>query len=419
MASTPHADRNASPNASLDGVLARHGGAQRQAVARSTGVQGQLVAVADYPALAADWAQLEAIADGSPFLSWIWISTWLHTLPAAIRPIVFRAEDRDGLVALGLLVEVPEHGLRRLFGRQSLLMQETADPDLDEITVEYVGLLSRAGAQAIGYVALFDTIARDRRGWRRLRISATADAAEIRDVITPPLQAYSIECRHSYLVDLADLRRSGATYLSSRSRNMRAALNQTRRGYEAFGALRVDIAPDPATARAWLDDLRGLHQAHWMSKGRAGAFASPYFCRFHEALMDAGIRSGLVQLVRVSTGPLLIGYLYNLAWHNRLYYYNSGLCYGLLPRNDRPGLMAHLCAIEHALAAGWDSYDFLAGEQDYKRRLGTSARTLHWVDVRPGGRGPRLERLAFSVAGRSFGIPLAQALDVIAPIAGL
>lgn len=388
-------------------------------VGGSNGVHGQLIAVADYPALASDWTQLEAVADGSPFLSWTWISTWLQTLPEAIRPIVFRAHDDDGLLSLGLLVEVREHGVRRLFGRQSLLMQETADADLDEITVEYVGLLSRSGAQAIGYATLFDTLARDRRGWRRLRISATSDAGDICSVIPRPLQAYSIECRHSYLVDLAQLRRTGSCYLASRSRNMRATLNQTRRSYEAFGDLRVEIARDPDTAREWLDDLRSLHQVHWNAKGRAGAFASPYFCRFHEALIEPGISSGLVQMVRISTGPLLIGYLYNLAWHNRLYYYNSGLCYGLLPRNDRPGLIAHLCAIEHALGEGWDSYDFLAGEQDYKRRLGTDSHTLHWVDVRPGGRGPRLERLAFSLAGRSFGIPLAQALDVIAPIAGL
>ncbi|MGA8278301.1 MAG: GNAT family N-acetyltransferase [Rhodanobacteraceae bacterium] len=371
-------------------------------------VTGELVTVEKYPDLGSDWVSLEGVADGSPFTSWAWVSVWLRHLPARYRPMVFRACDPTGLVALGLLVDVPERGIKRLFGNRSIRMQETGATDLDEVTIEYTGLLIRRGAETRAYAALFDELTRRDRRWRSLRISASSHARAVCEALPRPLCAFSANTQPCYLVDLAQLRREGGNYpacLSSRTRNL---LRKTRRAYEALGPVRMAVAHEPRQALDWLGEMRMLHDRHWQSKGLRGSFASRFFCAFHSDLVRAGTRGGLTQLLRVSAGPATIGYLYNLLWRKRVYFYNTGLNYGVLDRHDRPGYLGHLLAIEKYLVEGADSYDFLAGDQQYKRSLGTHPVALHWIDIRPRGWRLDLEHTLRAMSRRPLSDLLAR-----------
>ncbi len=377
----------------------------------ATPVRGELVHVDRYPELAVDWQRLESRSETTPFTCWAWVSTWLSLLPVAFRPLVFRASDENGVLALCLLVEAPEHGMGRLFGSHSHLLQETGDPTVDQVTIEYAGLLARSGAEQVGYATLFETVEQMGGNWRRLRISATAHADAIVSALPPGLDAASIQARPSYFVDLAALRAADISYYASLGPKVRGSFNQARRGYAVHGELCAEVAKDAATARAWLDELAALHTTYWNSKGEPGSFSSPFFCEFHRALVGVGAASGFTRLTRVSAGPLVVGYIYNLAWRDRIYYYNSGLNYGALPKHDRPGLAALHATIDQALAEGWSQFDFLAGAQEYKRRLSTDARRLHWVDIRRRGVRMDGERLIAKLMGRkTFGVPLASAL---------
>jgi CelD/BcsL family acetyltransferase involved in cellulose biosynthesis len=56
---------------------------------------------------------------------------------------------------------------------------------------------------------------------------------------------------------------------------------------------------------------------------------------------------------------------------------------------DRPGLVALLQAVEHALARGATRFDLGPGDQAYKRRFADGDRPLDWVTlVLPGLRRP-------------------------------
>ncbi len=364
-------------------------------------VRGELIPAHAYPALAGDWSALQERAAGAPFTSWHWVSTWLDLLPEAIRPTVFRATDDTGLLALGLVVERRQRGPGRLVWRRSLHMQGTGDVDMDEITVEYTGLLARRGGESAAYASFLACLADGPRDWRRLRIPATADAAVIDAVIPATLQASSVSRQPSYFVDLAGLRMRGTPYAATLPRKTRGNLGRIRRAYERHGTLRVEVATDPAQALDWLHRLRELHQRRWTARSGAGAFSSRFFDAFHQRLVARGAASGFTRITRISAGELVVGYLYNLEWRGTLYFYNAGLDYGLLDRYDNPGTVSLLALIEAGIGQGYDAIDFLAGNQDYKRRLATSSRTLHWIDIRP--RGPRMaaERLAATVLGRT------------------
>jgi CelD/BcsL family acetyltransferase involved in cellulose biosynthesis len=75
-----------------------------------------------------------------------------------------------------------------------------------------------------------------------------------------------------------------------------------------------------------------------------------------------------------------------------VYSYQSGFNYEEDNRL-KPGLVSHRVAIEHCLAAGDAVYDFLAGDDRYKRSLGTHGGRLFWLTLQE-------RRLSFSLERR-------------------
>jgi CelD/BcsL family acetyltransferase involved in cellulose biosynthesis len=331
-------------------------------------------------------------------------------LPATIQPLVFRLRDGDDLVAIALLVLTRERGIRRAFQAWSILVQETDDEEMDEITIEYAGLLVRRGEEKRAYAELLSTLGTLQRRWGSFRISACAHGHAIADTLPPTMRAFVTRSTPSYRVDLAALRAAGKSYFDALSSGTRNILRKTRRAYEALGPVRAETAGSVDVALEWLDALRELHERYWKGKGMRGSFASPFFVDFHGDLVREGTERGFTQLIRISAGAQTIGYLYNLVWRGHAYFYNAGLNYGVLERHDRPGYLAQLLTIELHFADGSLSYDLLAGDQQYKRSLGTASTTLKWIDVRPLGWRLSLHHFGRKLRRRAASVSLAESL---------
>lgn len=358
-----------------------------------------------------EWTALETVAECAPFFSWHWVSTWLQALPATIQPLLFRAEGPEGVVALALLVAAPEGGRTRWLGRHSWHMQETGDAELDEVTIEYGGLLARPEDLAGAWSALAGLLERLPRRWRRLRVGTSAQGREIAMALPPGMQAASVRARPCYRVDLEAVRTSPGGYVEVLGRKARGALRQTLRAYADLGPLRAETATEADTALAWFDAFEQLHTRHWQQRGAGGCFARPFFGRFHRTLIARAAHDGFVRMTRVTAGDALVGYLYNLGWQGRVYYYNAGMNYGVLGRHDRPGIASLYAAVEQAAGEGAQVFDFLAGDQEYKRRLSTDAVTLHSIDVRRAGMRATAERIGAGLARRdTLGVSLDDAL---------
>ncbi len=352
---------------------------------KPTSIEVQWIRAGRDPRLALDWTEMESRAETSPFSSWAWASTWLDHIPADCEPLVFRASDESGLLAMTLLVRSPARSLRRRLGGRVLYLQETGDSNIDRLTLEYGGLLARRGDEERAYAAFFAAIAKMRH-WRALRINASTHTNHVLAALPPNLLAYCMQRRPSYLVDLDALRSTQRGYIDSMaSGNTRHKLRRTLREYGAHGEVCMDVADTPGRALAYLDELTRLHEKYWESKGRRGSFGDRFFQDFHRDFIGRHAASGLAQLSCIRAGDLVAGYCYHLVWNRRVYYYNSGLNYGALPRHDHPGYLAHVAAIDNYLAKGLSSYDFLAGESTYKRALSTQAHTMDWIAIKPRG----------------------------------
>ncbi|HJU20808.1 MAG TPA: GNAT family N-acetyltransferase [Stellaceae bacterium] len=339
-----------------------------------------LSTVADFDRLGELWRDLEQRSDGSFFQSWAW--TGCRAAERFPDPVLLAAR-RGGVVVAAALFN---RRLRPLLP-PILFLGESGDRRHDDIFIEHNGVLIERGQPPSLLAACLEravggSVGAARR--RRLVISGTGE-----DHLTAaracgwPLRIRAVQ--PAPFVDLEALRRSNQAPLDRASGNTRYQIRRARRRYEALGPLVIRRARTCEEAQDFLGELRRLHQAYWTGRGKAGAFANPHFDGFHRTLIRRSFDAGGVDLLKVTAGERVIGYLYNLSYRGHVCAYQSGFDYGLADAQRKPGLVCHLLAIELYLAEGARRYDFLAGADRYKLSLATGTADLHWFEL--GRRG--------------------------------
>lgn len=321
----------------------------------------------DLAALAADWRALEAAADAPSFFQgWSWIGCL-----AAERyrdPVVVRAARAGRLVGIAI------------FGSRGdrLHLAESGDPVRDAPFIEHNAPLLVADAGPGCAAAILAAAARD-RGAGRLVLSGVAPSlAEV-----PDLVALRTQDRAAPYLDLQAVRRAGGEVLAVCSANTRHQIRRSFRAYAERGEVALARAATVTEALAWFDALVELHQRSWQARGQRGAFADPFMLRFHRALIEGAMPRGEIDLLRMTAGGEANGYLYNLRLRGWVHAYQSGFDYGNAPPHGKPGMTCHVLAAQRAANAGDGVYDFLAGDDRYKRSLANASRTLRWVELAP------------------------------------
>jgi CelD/BcsL family acetyltransferase involved in cellulose biosynthesis len=184
-------------------------------------------------------------------------------------------------------------------------------------------------------------------------------------------------------IDLAAITDGPGDFLASRSRNTRYQIRRAMRHFAQRGPLGISRPTSAAEAEAWLDAMIALHTSTWQARGQPGAFATAFLCRFHRVLVQRAHAQGELDLLRISAGGEVIGYLYNFRHRGAVYAYQSGFRQEPGTPQARPGLTSHALAIEEARAAGLSRYDFLAGAARYKLSLANAAARLSWNERVP------------------------------------
>ena len=315
--------------------------------------------------LGAVWEGLQDAAGASAFQRWCW--TGCQAAERYPAPLLVEAHQGGAVVGIALF--------NRRRGR--LWLHEFGDPVLDAVFIEHNGPVALPGPERPAVLAgLLRRALRDSPlgGVVLAGVSGEVAAAARR---VGGVAAHRI--RTAPYVDLAALP-GGGDYMDALSRNAR---QQLRRSARAYGAVRLDRATTAGDAAAFLDGLVRLHAAAWQARGKPGAFAEPAVLRFHRALVAAGVPSGEVDLLRITAGTGVVGYLYNLRAQGRVCAYQGGFDYGGAPAHGKPGLLCHHLAIEAARARGDAAYDFLCGDGRYKDSLATAQGTLHWLRLLP------------------------------------
>jgi CelD/BcsL family acetyltransferase involved in cellulose biosynthesis len=327
--------------------------------------------VENFAELGARWRDLEQRAAPSFFQSWTWVGCLAEQrFP---DPILVEATEAGRTVALAMFNRV-----RRWVGPAVLHLGASGTPELDCPYVEQNGVLAEAGCAE----ELTELCLRAVAGRHDLVLPGVGEPAlgAIRRVAR---RVRVVRSQASPFVDLAPLRATGSDYIAGRSTNTRQQIRRSDRFYERQEPIEVERAGSVATAHAMLDELAALHQAAWTARGQPGSFARPFFKRFHRELIAVGVPRGEMALLKVSCSGAIIGILYNFMHHGRMLAYQSGFAYPAGAPQAKPGLTCHCRAIRFAINQGLDIYDFLAGEDRYKRSLADLSHRQIWIESGP------------------------------------
>ena len=341
------------------------------------------------------WQKLTA--DGAPsyFLSWSWVENWLEMLPAHfdVQMACFR---EGGQPALACLLTRSRFARQGVFRGRMLAIHETGDWKYDSLYMEYNGFIGRTG-EVKDVVPMLRSLPRP---WDEIEFSGLDlqgfPGQQLLDA-PGPFEVTVTQQREAHYIDLAAVR-AKKDYLALLSSNTRSQIRRSERMYgETHGAVKVEIARDLTEAVAIYDEMLDLHRRAWEQKGQESHFLRPWIQQFHQRMIVQRFGSGEIQMVRVRAGEHTIGCLYNFVYRGRVYFYQGGLVQEY-DNKLKPGMVSHAAAIQSCAGLGLAEYDFLAGTEQYKERMGTDHRTLAWVRVQRPLLRFKLEKVARRVA---------------------
>ncbi|MBA3541594.1 MAG: GNAT family N-acetyltransferase, partial [Deltaproteobacteria bacterium] len=302
------------------------------------------------------WRRLEAEVKPAYFLTWAWIENWLTCLPTEEIPRLALVFEQ------GIPVSAFFLGRRRVVRHsvlpsRALFLNTTGDDRWDELCIEHNQILGR-DLSIEQLIELLPT------NWDELFLPALrAQAFETIDERVEDKYSIRIDRRTAtHYVDLERVRASKDGYIALLGSSTRAAIRKAQR---KAGPIEIEVATTIEQALAIYEEMGEYHGAYWRSRGQAGAFADPWFDRFHRRLIAQRFEHGEIQMVRVRAGGETLGCLYNLIANGNILFYQSGLQHQE-GRDLKPGYLCHVAAVEHSAAAGHSTYDFLAGDAQYK-----------------------------------------------------
>lgn len=321
---------------------------------------------ANIESLEEKWQRLYAHSDACFFLSWRWIGNWLITYQPEL--LIVEAEKSGHLIGLGLLsmTEERRHGFVK---SKCMRLHQTGQPYEDQIWIEYNDFLAKRGEEQEVGKAFLEALKRNKVQWDELIMSGmdlkrAAELARVSGV--QPLIQWQTPCVG---VDLEEVRRSGVSYIEALSSNARHQIRRSVRLYSEFGNLAVHRPESASEAIEWFDAFGKQHITKWGSLPGQSGYANPEFVRFHHGLIQTGWERGEVDIAVVKAGGELLAGFYNFIERKRIYFY-LGVTIETDDNRLKPGLVGHSFMIQQYLEKGLSFYDFMGGEDRYKKSLG-------------------------------------------------
>jgi CelD/BcsL family acetyltransferase involved in cellulose biosynthesis len=332
--------------------------------------------ITDLNSFLSEWRRIYARSGARFFLSPAWIGTMLASADLRRFRSVRVDDDFHGAHALALIA-VPGAGLYSPW--REARFNESGIAALDRIYVEYNDVLAAENAS---------------RDVRKAAVTAIIGALPAADQIVfrnvRPLMSAAIDeaCAENDLdFDVLsvqptfEIRLEGATQddvPGNVSLSLRRKIRRSIRRYEERGQLVLSRAQSAEDRIVAWTELMGLSTQKRSRRGVRSVFQQPKFRAFHEALL-AGCPEH-VDLVRLTCDGETLAVLYNFVDRLRVYNYQSGVFYEA-DNQLAPGFVAHSLAAKRYREDGYHVYDLLAGDAEYKRRLGVEGEILSTIAV--------------------------------------
>jgi CelD/BcsL family acetyltransferase involved in cellulose biosynthesis len=309
-----------------------------------------------------EWIALHASCGApGPFQRPEWHEAWLRHFGAGVDAVYLAVRRGETLVGMAPLALEP--------GRA----RELGEPNIRD----YAGPLAAVGFENDVVLALLDWMAEDmtpaldlwgiREGDPMLALFR-AEAAD---------NGWDLDVREEAVAPALSLPDTWEDYLAALSKHDRHELRRKLRNLEAHGGVEYTATGDPAEIAAQLPRLFAMMRASHDGKGE---FLTAPVEAFFADLATILAPLGLMRLGTLSLDGRPVAMLYTFEDAQGVYLYNSGFEPEHAPL--AVGLLSKAYAIRDAIARGKRRFDFLRGNEDYKRRLGGIPRTVYALGFR-------------------------------------
>lgn len=319
------------------------------------------------------WEPLLNTGEYSYWLSTGWIENWIKSLPADFGLIFIAGFDQETPV-IAFFLGRKRVRFNRFLTTNVIGLNSTLDTNIDMVTyIEFNSILISPHITTT-LESMLNAIPVD---WDEFRMERAAPNATI---------LYSglgedVQTENGYFVDLDKVRKNGGDYLGLLGAKRRNKIRRAIKEYEKYGAIRLVAASNVNEALEIFDKLVELHQSHWTRLGQKGAYHTEYSIKFNEGLIRSRFNCGEIQLVKLCAGDFIIGCNYCFIYKDSILGAGSGFNYTGNDKFATPGFVCHYYTILHNAELGYDKYDFLAGESDYKKSLSTDNYSMYYVNI--------------------------------------
>ena len=328
------------------------------------GAEQAVVRIASEPphALAPEWMALHSrSAAATPFNHPAWHQAWLRHYGSECAPVFLAVRDGGDLVGVVVVDAGPDSV--RLLG--------------DHEVCDYAGPPIADGRGREVVEALLDWLDADltsdavfwgqREGDEFLAALRTA----------APLNGWTVAEEHEANSPAVRLSGSWDDYLASLSKHDRHELRRKLRKLEEAGTVTyrtiADVSTVVAAMPAFLDMMRASREVK-------AAFLTADREAFFMDLGPAFAATGLMRLGLLAVDGVDVAMLFTFEDAETVYLYNSG--YDPAYRTVSAGLLSKAFALRDAIGRGKRTFDFLRGDEAYKRHLGGQPREVVRVRIR-------------------------------------
>lgn len=308
-----------------------------------------LVSPASFDRLAPEWAALHAAVPGATiFTHPAWHAAWLRHFGAGTAPLFLEFRDGEDLVGVAALDLAGP--VARTLG--------------DENVRDYGGPLARPSDEARVAAALLEFLREDRT--RELELWGVPGDAPMVAAMRQEAedQGWSFEATVETTSPFAALPATFDEYVAQLAKKDRHELRRKMRNLDAAGEVRYEVwTGDDAFAR--IDALFALMRASRQDKD---AFLTPPMEAFFRDLVTTFAPLEMAAIGALHLDGHVAALLLTFESDEATLLYNSGYEPDLAPL--AVGLVSKAAAIRRAIESGKARFDFLRGDEEYKRRLG-------------------------------------------------
>jgi CelD/BcsL family acetyltransferase involved in cellulose biosynthesis len=239
------------------------------------------------------------------------------------------------------------------------------------------------------------------RGWITLEIGFVATDSHVATYLATEIAPLRATWRRERKLPAprADLAGGLTAYLSrcgGSQKLFRRLLNQEKRY-----PISLKVVTTEADLVTTLPLLFKLHQKTWQTRGHSGAFASSTIKSFHTDLTKQLQRKNRLFLATLYSEETPLVVIYGFIRATSFELYQLGMVDPKDTTLKSPGILCHLMCMRYLSEHGITLYDFLGGDEDYKKRFATvTAILLERQFIRPSI--PTMLTLAKGAMRRGF-----------------